>query len=237
MTSHRIDRHEGQPCARRRRHAGIEAGGLVGLLRRVDAGVEARQPERAADGERQCRSPAESAAPFCSDHRNRISAGAVPKAILSLERIQLRAELALRAEQAGDPAVHPVEHAGDARSTPAPAPNSPPMAKLTPVKPKHSARAVIALGIIARNGIRRGSRVFGHWLSPSARHRCRPCARMVSPAIARCPSSTRGDVPGGQIDVDAAAEADQADALSRFDDVALRERRRECGGRRARRSG
>ena len=46
-------------------------------------------------------------------------------------------------------------------------------------------------------------------------------ASTVSPAIARWPSSTRGAVPGGQIDVDPAAEADQADALAGLDHVAF----------------
>ena len=49
----------------------------------------------------------------CSDHRNRISAGAVPNAILSLIAIQLRAELALRPQQPRDAPVEAVEHAGE----------------------------------------------------------------------------------------------------------------------------
>ena len=42
-----------------------------------------------------------------------ISAGAVPKAILSRRTVELRAELALRPQQPRDAAVEAVEHAGD----------------------------------------------------------------------------------------------------------------------------
>ena len=41
-----------------------------------------------------------------------ISAGAVPKAILSRQAVELGAELALRPQQPGDAAIEAVEHAG-----------------------------------------------------------------------------------------------------------------------------
>jgi hypothetical protein len=75
-----------------------------------------------------------------SDQRKMISAGAVPKAILSLRLIELGAELALRPKQAGDASVKAVEHAGPDDDRPAPAPfagNS----EANPVRPKQSASA------------------------------------------------------------------------------------------------
>ena len=90
----------------------LKPADLCGCVLGVDPGVEARQAERAADRQRQRGDPAEPRR-RCSDHRNRISAGAVPNAILSARLSSSAPNLLLAREQPRDAAVEPVEHAGD----------------------------------------------------------------------------------------------------------------------------
>src|SRR4029078_8507592 len=165
----------------------------------------------------------------CSDHRNRISAGAVPNAILSLKLSTSAPTLVCARPRRAIRPSSPSSTPGSAISASARS-HSPLMARLTPVSPRHSASAVIALGIIARNEIPRGP-------PSSVMRRSLADARQRSIDADLCDHGLAGDRalaeqdlgrgPGGQIDVDPAAEADQADALTRFDDIAFLDERQD----------
>src|ERR1043165_7600546 len=105
--------------------------------------------------------------------------------------------------------------------------HSPETAKRTPVRPEHRASAVIALGTTARSGIpRRGTARLSSLMSQSSLGDALDQLGDADPADDRLAGDgalaeqhlRRG--AGGQIDVDPAAEADQADALAGADPVA-----------------
>jgi len=108
-----------------------------------------------------------------SDQRKRISAGAVPKAILSLREsssapnlLSARSKRAMRPSRPSRTPARMID--------PSALSHSPLIARLTPVRPKQSASAVIALGIIARNGIPRGSLSSVTGCYPLPEYRGRP---------------------------------------------------------------
>src|SRR5438874_7547987 len=162
----------------------------------------------------------------CSDHKKRIKAGAVPNAMLSLNESSSAPNLLCARSNR---AMRPSSPSSTPASTIAPIAfsqslKSPDLvaeiAKPTPVSPKHRASVVIALGIIARNGIRRGSpsSIIGWYPSPECRgRRCRGSSLRRS----RAAPTARAERPSRQEDVDAAAEADQADPLARHDHIAF----------------
>ena len=152
-----IDRHEGQPRARRRRNAGVEAGRLVRLVVGVDPRVEPRQAQRAADRERQRGDPAELAArPAATTGRG--SAPARCRRRYCRTGCRARRRTCCWREAAGRCGRRCRRARRRRRSQPSAFSHSPPIAKRTPVRPKHSASAVIALGTSARNGMPRAGR-------------------------------------------------------------------------------
>ena len=96
---------------------------------------------------------------------------------------------------------------------------------------------MIALGTNARNGIPRPSRVVAHWLMPVSAAIAADFAddRLAGDRALAEQDPRRGSC--GQIDVDPAAEADQADALAGLDHVAFLDEGHDPPRDQARRSG
>ncbi len=144
----------------------------------------------------------------CSDHRKRISAGAVPKAILSDSEFELGPEPALSAQQSGDAPIEAVEDAGpdDAGESDLPADHIVGLNRSDRDAHAREAHAQSQRGNgigdhraerdPARFPVGRG--VVAHWLVPVTGISRPTMPRIVSPAIARWPSSTRGATPAGR---------------------------------------
>src|SRR6185369_11155247 len=105
-----IDWDEGKSRPCRRRNAGIETRGFVRLLGGVEPGVEPRQAERAAHGERERSDPAE-AWSILQRPQEKDERGRRPERDIVGEGVELRPEAALRPKKPRDPAVDPIEHA------------------------------------------------------------------------------------------------------------------------------
>src|SRR5690606_27005602 len=183
---------------------------------------------------------------YCSDQRRRIIAGATPNAITSESESSSAPNLLCarrsRAMRPSIPSSTPAKMIAASAFS-----HSSPIAKRTPVRPKQSASAVIALGAKARR------------LMPAMR---RPAASVMtgsSPAILLPDAFDRlgGTDPRdhrlarqralaeqhlrrgarGKIDVDAAAETDEADALAGGQLVAHRHERHDTPRHEARNLG
>ena len=180
------------------------------------------------------------------------------------EAVELGAEPGLRLERARQPAVDAVEQGGDddegdgqlvARS----------IAMRIAVRPAHRLSSVKKFGTSMRTGIwlwRNRAGAGGGAPRPRASAASDPCdilalavvraataraprapapsdlrsASTVSPPTARWPTATKRRAARRQVDIDARAEADQAEALADADAVALARRTSRCGARSARRS-
>ena len=144
-----VHRQERQPRPDRRRHAGQEPDRLVRLLLDVDLRVEPREPQRAADREGEAANQPKRGR-SCSDHRNITSAGAMPKlsesARLSSSAPNRDCALSSRAMRPSIPSSTPARMIANSAIS-----QSPSIAKRMPVRPEHSAAAVIALGSTARS--------------------------------------------------------------------------------------
>ena len=95
------------PGARRRRHARIEPGGLVRLLAGIETGIEPRQAQRAAHGQRERGDPSKS---WCGLKRpeEENQRRSRPESNIVRQRIELGAKLALCPQQPRDASVESV---------------------------------------------------------------------------------------------------------------------------------
>src|SRR5688500_9761902 len=109
------------------------------------------------------------------------------------------------------------------------------IAKRTPVSPKHKASAVTALGTIARNAMPRSrgaASVIWPWSLAGAGQPGIGADLGDHGFAADRPLAEQDAGPGavGQIDVDPASEADQADPLAGLDAVAFADERQDPAG-------
>src|SRR5215218_2550395 len=166
------------------------------LLRGIDTSVEAREPQRTTDCERERGNPSEARCilkrPEKQDQRRRSS-----ESDIVAERVQLGTELALGPQQSGDAAVETVQHARKDDRAESPLPLAPDgQANAREAKAQRHRRDRIGDHRAKWDSAR--TAIVRHWLTPVSGTSTPISANTVSPAIERWPRITRGAVPAGR---------------------------------------